>query len=108
METLDVNPIKLREDMGIKGKKKFVELLDIYLVLYQTASDEKNRSAYKNKVEELTQVTYDKEYHDMNEINETQFRQDSTSYLRAWYIMSQFGLNTTHYENEIEKVIRRP
>jgi hypothetical protein len=107
LETLDVNPIELRNEMGIKGKKKFVELLDSYLVLYQTTDNNANKTEYKNTVEVLIQVTYNASYHDMNEINDTQFRQDSTSYLRAWYIMKQFGLNTSFYEYEIEKVIPR-
>ena len=56
VETLNVDPIKLRYEMGIKGKKKFVELLDIYFVLYETASDSENKSKYKSKVEELASV----------------------------------------------------
>lgn len=107
LDTLEVDPVELRYEIGIKGKKKFVELLDSYLILYQTEETEENRSLYKNKVDELTNVTYSEKYHDMNEINDTQFRQDSTSYLRAWYIMTQFDLNTTFYEQEIEKVIPR-
>jgi hypothetical protein len=107
LDDLDVNPIELRYEIGIKGKKKFVELLDSYLILYQTATTEENKSKYRNITRDLVQVTYDPKYHDMNEINDTQFRQDSTSYLRAWYIMNQFGLNTSHYEAEIQKVLTR-
>lgn len=107
VEILDVNPITLRNEVGIKGKKKFVELLDTYLVLYQTMDNNANKTEYKNIIEGLIQVTYNASYHDMNEINDTQFRQDSTSYLRAWYIMKQFGLNTSFYEYEIAKVIPR-
>ncbi len=105
--TLNIDPIKLRSEMGIKGKKKFVELLDSYLILYQTASTEENKSKYKNIVTDLVQVTDDPDYHDMNEINDTQFREDSTSYLRAWYIMMKFGLDTSYYESEIEQVMPR-
>jgi uncharacterized lipoprotein YehR (DUF1307 family) len=107
LETLDVDPIELRYEMGIKGKKKFVELLDSYLVLYQTTDNEAERTKYKNKVLEITNITNDPDYHDMNIINDTQFRQDSTSYLRAWYIMTQFNLNTTYYEQEIKKALPR-
>jgi hypothetical protein len=107
LETLDIDPIKLRYEVGIKGKKKFVEMLDSYLVLYQTSNDEVERSEYQEKVREISNITNNPDYHDMNVINDTQFRQDSTSYLRAWYIMTQFNLNTTYYEQEIEKALPR-
>jgi hypothetical protein len=107
LDTLDVDPIGLRYEMGIKGKKKFVELLSIYLCLYQNTDDINKKGMYRNKVENLTQVTKDIAYHDLNNITDKQFRQDSTSYLRAWYIMNEFGLNTTYYLQEIEKVLPR-
>ena len=107
IDTLDVDPVKLRTEMGIKGKKKFVELLQIYLSLDRTTTDSQERLAYKQKVEQLVAVTNTEAYHDMNEINDTQFRQDSTSYLRAWYIMTEFGLNTSYYKSEIDKILLR-
>jgi hypothetical protein len=107
LDSLDIDPVKLRYDMGVKGKKKFVELLDTYLVLYQTSDSEENKSLYKTKAWDLIQITFNESYHDMNNINDTHFRQDSTSYLRAWYIMTQFGFDTKYYEIEIDKVIPR-
>jgi hypothetical protein len=107
VQTLDVDPNKLRNEMGIKGKKKFVELLDIYLCFYQNANTSQKKTEFKGLVEELINVTYQDEYHDMNEINDTQFRQDSTSYLRAWYLINEFGFNTTYYKSEIENVLPR-
>jgi hypothetical protein len=102
VETLDVNPIKLRDEMEIKGKKKFVELLDVYLGLYQTTDNISNKEKYKSTVENLTQITYNESYHDLNEVPEQQLREDSTSYLRAWYIMRELGLDTIYYEEDIQ------
>ena len=107
VETLDVDPIKLRTEMGIKGKKKFVELLDVYLSVYETTNNNATKNDIKKTVETLAQVTYNFAYHDLNTINDTQFRQDSTSYLRAWYILNEFGFNMTYYMEEIEKVLPR-
>ncbi len=107
LESLAVDPVKLKYDLGLKGKKKFVELLDSYLILYQTTTDPQEKLDYLTIVENLTNVTYEIQYHDLNVINDTLFRQDSTSYLRAWYIMTQFGLNTSYYEDEIAKVMPR-
>lgn len=107
LDTLDVDPIRLRYDMGIKGKKKFVELLSIYLCLYQTTDDNNRKKMLKDKVESLTTVTNNPLYHDLNNIDDKQFRQDSTSYFRAWYMMNEFGLNTSYYLEEIEKIMPR-
>jgi hypothetical protein len=107
VETLDVNPIKLRDEMEIKGKKKFVELLDVYLGLYQTTDNISNKEKYKSTVENLTQITYNESYHDLNEVPEQQLREDSTSYLRAWYIMRELGLDTIYYEEQIEAAKQR-
>jgi len=106
-ESLDVDPVKLRQEMGIKGKKKYVELLDIYFGLYETTDEPLKKEEYRKTVEELANFTKDPNYHDLNEINDTQFREDSTSYLRAWYILNEFGLNTTYYLTEIEKILPR-
>ncbi len=107
IDTLDVDPINLSYEMGINGKKKFVELLDIYLCLYQRTADPLEKEEYKQKVEELASVTKDQRYHDLDEIDDTQFRQNSTSYLRAWYILNEIGINTTYYIEEIEKILPR-
>ena len=107
LNTLDVDPIRLRYDMGIKGKKKFVELLDVYLCLYQNTDDNNRKKMLKDKVESLATVISNPLYHDLNNINDKQFRQDSTSYFRAWYMMNEFGLNTSYYLEEIEKIMPR-
>jgi hypothetical protein len=107
LDTLDIDPIELRYEQGIKGKKHFVELLMGYFVLYETGQDEQLKNEYKAKAETIVEVTNDPEYHDMGEVDDTQFRQDATSYLRAWYIMNEFGFDTTYYEAEIAKVIPR-
>ena len=107
LNTLDVDPIRLRYDMGIKGKKKFVELLDVYLCLYQNTDDNNRKKMLKDKVESLATVISNPLYHDLNNIDDKQFRQDSTSYFRAWYIMNEFGLNTSYYLQEIEKIMPR-
>ena len=48
--TLDVDPIELRNESGVKGKKKFVELLDAYLVLYEVAVNSQDKERYKDMV----------------------------------------------------------
>lgn len=107
LDTLDVDPIRLRDEMGIKGKKKLVELLDTYFCLYRTTECIEKRTYYREKVANATQVTYTPEYHDMDRIDDQQFNQDSTSYLRAYCIIDELGLDTTYYLKNIEKVLPR-
>ena len=99
LDTLDVNPILK------KGKKKFAELLDIYLNLYTSSSDDVIKQGYKSKVQDLTRITTDKRYHNLGSIDEIQFRQDNTSYLKIWNIMNEFDLNTRMYTKEIKKIL---
>jgi hypothetical protein len=107
VDSLDVDPIKLREERDMKGKKNYVQVLDIYHSLFSTTADPQKKEEYKNKTQELAQITHNWKYHDLNEINDTQFRQDSTSYLRAWYLINEFGFDTEYYITEIERVLPR-
>lgn len=107
LDNLDVNPITLRKEMGIKGKKKFVELISIYMVLFQNTKNEKQRRKYKNIVSKLCKISKDLVYHDLNKISDKQFTEDSTSYLRAWYVMKELGLDTEYYKKQIFKIIPR-
>lgn len=107
LDTLNVDPIQLRDEMGIKGKKKFVELLDIYLYLYKHTTDAHRKKIYRDKGRALTKITRNPAYHNLADITDKQFHQDILFYLRAWYIMSEFGLNTTQYIQEIKEVLPR-
>ncbi|MEI6297741.1 MAG: FeoB small GTPase domain-containing protein, partial [bacterium] len=46
-------------------------------------------------------------YHDMLRVNDQQFKEDSTSYLRVAFLMDRFGLDTKLYRQEIIKVLPR-
>lgn len=106
-DTLDVDPVALREEMGIPGKKTYVELLDIYYHLDITTASPPEHRLYRERVANLMTRTRDPEYHNLREIPVTEFRQDSTSYLRAWFIFDHFGLDSREYRQEIQKVLPR-
>jgi len=102
LDHLEANPLILRSH-GIKGKKKFVELLDAYYRLWQIAP-EKDRPALLDRVRQIVSVTYQDDYHDMASVDDTTFKQDSTSYLRAALLMDRMGLDTARYRQEILKI----
>ena len=105
LDTLEVNPTDLRAH-GIKGKKKLAELLDVYLRLYDLATAD-DKKALQERIRSITAMTAMPGYHDMACIDDKQFKEDSTSYLRAAFLMDRFGLDTKLYRQEILKVLPR-
>ena len=95
LDGLEVDPVKLRA-RGLKGKKKLVEALDAYHRLYQIASPE-DRPALLARVEELARPTIEDRYHDMLTVDDREFHEDATSYLRAAVLLDGFGLDISRY-----------
>ncbi len=102
LDALSVDPFDLRAHR-IKGKKKLVEALDAYYRLHQIAAPEA-RPAILERVRSLTAVTADDRYHDMLVLPDQEFREDSTSYLRAAWLMDRMGLDVTRYRREIDSI----
>lgn len=102
LDRLKVDPIELRK-RGIKGKKKLAEILDTYYRLY-SAADDSTRPGILARVRDLCAVTGGTNYHDMLSLNALEFKQDATSYLRVAYLMERFGLDTSLYRREIQRV----
>jgi hypothetical protein len=105
IDPLEVEPADLRAH-GIKGKKKLVEKLDTYVWLL--------RDPLEGEREELVRLatltvapTRQPGYHDMNEVDDRQFKQDATSYMRAAYLMDGLGLDTTDYVRHMREVLPR-
>jgi hypothetical protein len=102
LDALHVDPIELRS-AGIKGKKKLVELLDTYVRLWEIAGS-KEKAELLDRVRLAVAVTGDPRYHDMRTVDDTTFKQDATSYLRAAFLMDRIGLETTRYRREIAAI----
>lgn len=102
LDGLTVDPAELRA-VGIKGKKKLVEILDAYQRLHAVAPPERE-PALAERIRELVAVTYTPAYHDMGSVDDRHFKQDATSYLRAALLMEDLGFDTALYRDEIRKV----
>ena len=50
------------------------------------------------------QITRQASYHDMHELDDVAFKQDSTSYLRAAFILDRLGFETSDYQEHIRAV----
>lgn len=90
----------------LKGKKKFVELLDTYARLYRVAPAQE-RPSLLARLKALEQITRDASYHDMRALSDVEFKQDATSYLRAAFILDRLGFDTTTYQGHIKDIQAR-
>jgi len=102
LDRLTVDPLELREH-GIKGKKKLAELVDSYCILHNAAPPAE-KSRLMDRLRQVAAVTYEPRYHDMATVNDHEFKEDSTSYLRVAYLMDRHGLDIALYREEIKKV----
>ena len=99
---LDVRPWTLREQ-GLKGKKKLTALLDVYVRLMKVAGPEK-KAEYREEIDKLADITRQSRYHNMEEVSLEHFKEDSTSYLRAAYLLDQAGVDISYFRPEIEQI----
>lgn len=102
LDGVRVDPIELRR-AGIKGRKKFVELLDAYERLWRIA-DARDRPALMETIRRNVAIAYQDRYHDMLSVDDAIFKEDATSYLRAALLMQRLGLDTTRYRREIARI----
>ncbi len=102
LDRIDADPVALRA-ANVKGKKKFVELLDAYYAYWRAASPAERR-AIEARVREVSAVTRTPAYHDMLEVSDLVFKQDSTSYLRAALLLERMGFDITAYRRSIAAI----
>jgi hypothetical protein len=99
LDGLEIDPLKLRA-AHLKGKKKLVEALDAYGRLYEIAP-KGLRPALLARIEELAKPTREAAYHDMLVVDDREFHEDATSYLRAAVLLDRLGLDVTRYREAI-------
>jgi hypothetical protein len=104
---LDLDPIKLREERGMKGIKHFVEYLDLLHLAYQWPADPALSAAARARAVEVLAVTDAPAYHSLGAADDQRFREDSMSYLRACMLAERFGKDTARYRGEIEELLPR-
>lgn len=105
LDALEVDPALLRSK-GIKGKKKLVELLDAYVWLMRDPRGD-DVAALEARAARVVEPTREPGYHDMAEVDDRQFKQDATSYMRAAYLMDGLGMDTDDYVAQMHKVLPR-
>ena len=105
--TLDVHPLRLRKEKGMKGIKHMVELLNFLNVVYRWSDDTDIRRTARARALATLRVTNDDDYHNLAAVDDRRFKQDSMSYLRACVLAEQFEADTSRYRLEIKKILPR-
>lgn len=100
LDQLEVDPVELMQH-GVKGKKKVAEILDCYLHLFDVSTDATDRDAIHQRVADLAKQLARPEYHDLLQLSDDEFAQNSMSYLRVAWLLERFGLDTRAYREEI-------
>jgi hypothetical protein len=101
-----IDPVRLRQENRMKGKKFFVEYLNGWWDLYQIGSREE-RAAIRELLEPIVERSRSEEYHDLARSDDREFKQDIISYLSACVLQSQFGFDTADYRKHIQEIIPR-
>jgi hypothetical protein len=111
LNSLQVDPIRLRSQHGMKGKKHFVEwligyqsIIDFYRGMPDGISEaDRVRAHVLRGLDVLNTPTY----HDLGSADNKQFTEDALSYLYACGLAQGFGFDTKFYLSEITKILPR-
>jgi radical SAM superfamily enzyme YgiQ (UPF0313 family) len=105
LDTVIADPAELRR-YGIKGKKKLVELFEAYTAIYKFLPAPELQSL-DQRLADIAKAGLKPEYHDMAVVDDKQFDEDSTSYLRLCYLLERKGFNAGPYRQEISGILPR-
>ena len=101
LDGLEVDPADL-DARGIAGHKKLTEVLDAYLVLWSHADGEADRALIVQRVRHFADKTAVPAYHDLDRYSDADFKTNSSSYVRAAWVLERTGFDATAYRVAIE------
>ncbi|MBI4603018.1 MAG: hypothetical protein HY721_13755 [Planctomycetes bacterium] len=100
LDALEVDPVELLKH-EVKGTKKLAEILDTYWGILEHTKDPADRAAILLRVAELAKQAARPEYHELGNLPDREFTQNSMSYLRVAWLLERFGLDTREYREHI-------
>jgi hypothetical protein len=105
---LDVDPVRLRTELDMQGKKHFTELLGLLRVLAAWPADPAlaaQARAAAHRV--LDQYARGPTFHDLATADDDRFDEDSMSYLRGCWYAQELGWDTREWRAAIDVVVPR-
>ena len=104
-ETLDLNPLRVRNELRMKGVKHYVEYLNLLYYVYRWRPDSELGQRAQQRALEVLLVTDEEAYHGLDSVGARRFREDSMSYLRGCFVAKQMGKDVGGYRREVEEVL---
>ena len=105
---LDPDPIRLRDELKMKGHKHFTEYLGaMRLLAAWERTPEIAAQARKRGVEVLDRYAKGPGFHDLAQADEARLLEDSMSYLRGCLYAEQLGWDTKAWRAEIAGILPR-
>lgn len=101
-----IDPVRLRTEYRMKGKKFYVEYLSGWWSIYQLA-DGAERKAIRSRLAPMVAGTDSDAYHNLAGSSDQEFKEDVISYLNACVLHGEFGFDTTRYRREIDRIVPR-
>lgn len=101
-----IDPVRLRAEHRMKGKKFYVEYLTAWSDIDQL-SDEDGRKAIRSLLAPIVARTDGDAYHNLAGSSDQEFKEDVISYLNACVLCSGLGFDTTRYRREIDRIVPR-
>ena len=102
-DDLEVDSVDLLKHR-VKGKKKVAEILGAYINFLNHTKDPQEIAPITARVKQIVEQTNRPEYHKMGTCSEQELIQNSMSYFRVMWLMREFGLDVSHYLDEVRKV----
>ncbi len=102
----DIDPVRLRAERKMKGKKFYVEYLKAWWDLYQIGGADK-RAAIREFLTPVVERSNNADYHNLDASSAQEFKEDIISYLSACVLHEQFGFDTADYRQRIDAIVGR-
>ena len=101
-----MDPIRLRTEHRMKGKKFYVEYLNGWYDLYQLG-DPATQKAIHAFLVPIVERTHTPAYHNLETSPDDEFKQDIISYLSACVLHEQLGFDAGDYREQVRRIVPR-
>jgi len=104
---LDVTPWRLRDELGMKGMKHFVEKVQLLRLVAEWPGDPALATEARKAAVKTLAAVLDDRFHTLDKADDRRFRQDGMSYLRACWLAERLGFDVTAYKARIRGLLPR-
>lgn len=104
VKPLAVQPWRVRDELGMKGMKHFVEKVQLLRMAAEWPGDEARRTSAAIALINTLAVTQEDRFHGLLQADDERFREDGMSYVRACWLAGRAGFDTTAFQLRIAQL----